>query len=574
MNKKTIWVWFILMISMGFLRAQIQGNFDLQGVYVQYTYEVRDTTASQNDQMYASYDVTVSWPSSATPMYTHVLQHFEIGDTVAVTEVPLVTPELMALAGYLLTGDPTAPGVAINVDMNDDGTFIINEGSIYPTTGDENCSTFATLPPVSENGTWAFGGDPIVNQDSLTMTWGWAITLSNIFANFSAPDLAGGDQLGVDYGPGTPMPDWGMLTANYNADFSIPLGLNIYWEAHDGVGSGLGIDDNGLLNGFVGIPVLSGDTVTVATLNAVYGLSLNVGDYPIIGGEGQDLDGDGVPDGVVEATNWGYLFDPKGPDEVPFSGDEVLQFTGYYFTYNFLAGTGLAGGVFEALAGVVGITAAATAAVDTVLETFGLVDAAGTGFDAIRAAVSAVAGDSVATWIAAGMDASDALSAGVWLVGVGGATAQTAGAWTFPDDSDHDYDATDGRLVFEVDNRCIPDNTTQRVETWWANTATINTDPEPLTPQQFAVYENYPNPFNPSTKIVFDLPDEQYTTVTVWNLVGQKIATLYSGDLQPGQHAFTFAGRDLNGNVLPSGIYFYRVDAGKYHSTKKMMLLK
>jgi len=56
--------------------------------------------------------------------------------------------------------------------------------------------------------------------------------------------------------------------------------------------------------------------------------------------------------------------------------------------------------------------------------------------------------------------------------------------------------------------------------------------------------------------------------------VGQKIATLYSGNLQPGQHAFTFDGRDLNGNVLPSGIYFYRVEAGKYHSTKKMMLLK
>jgi len=74
MKKEMIWVWFVLMLSMGFLNAQIQGNFDLQGVYVQYTYEVRDTTASQNDQLNASYDITVSWPSSAMPAYTHVVK--------------------------------------------------------------------------------------------------------------------------------------------------------------------------------------------------------------------------------------------------------------------------------------------------------------------------------------------------------------------------------------------------------------------------------------------------------------------------------------------------------------------
>jgi len=61
-----------------------------------------------------------------------------------------------------------------------------------------------------------------------------------------------------------------------------------------------------------------------------------VGTYPILGGEGIDLDEDGSPDGVVD-TDWGYYFDPAGDDGVLLSGDEPFQFTGYYFTFNDLA---------------------------------------------------------------------------------------------------------------------------------------------------------------------------------------------------------------------------------------------
>ena len=56
--------------------------------------------------------------------------------------------------------------------------------------------------------------------------------------------------------------------------------------------------------------------------------------------------------------------------------------------------------------------------------------------------------------------------------------------------------------------------------------------------------------------------------------MGQKVATLYSGDLNAGRHTLNFDGRDNNGNQLSSGMYLYRVTAGKYNATKKMTLMK
>jgi flagellar hook assembly protein FlgD len=56
--------------------------------------------------------------------------------------------------------------------------------------------------------------------------------------------------------------------------------------------------------------------------------------------------------------------------------------------------------------------------------------------------------------------------------------------------------------------------------------------------------------------------------------MGQQVATVYSGSLNAGRHNVTFNGRDMNGNMLSSGMYIYRVTAGKYNATKKMTLMK
>ena len=149
-----------------------------------------------------------------------------------------------------------------------------------------------------------------------------------------------------------------------------------------------------------------------------------------------------------------------------------------------------------------------------------------------------------------------------------------APVWTFPDDSDHDYvTGGNGRLVFQVGNSCVPNTQVRDVFAIFEN-FTVGIESEDILPLKFAVHANYPNPFNPITKISFDLPEFSPTEVTVWNMLGQKVATLYSGDLPSGRHTITFNARNDNGIVLPSGLYFYRVESGSFVATKKMMLLK
>jgi len=88
-------------------------------------------------------------------------------------------------------------------------------------------------------------------------------------------------------------------------------------------------------------------------------------------------------------------------------------------------------------------------------------------------------------------------------------------------------------------------------------------------PDDFILYQNYPNPFNPSTKIKFTISDLQFTILKVYNVLGKEVATLVNEKLPAGNYEV-----DFNASNLPSGIYFYRLNAGSYSSTKKMIILK
>ena len=90
-----------------------------------------------------------------------------------------------------------------------------------------------------------------------------------------------------------------------------------------------------------------------------------------------------------------------------------------------------------------------------------------------------------------------------------------------------------------------------------------------LVPKEFDLEQNYPNPFNPTTEIVFSLPTEQFTRLIVYNSLGQEVAKLAEETFNAGVYRLTF---DAAG--LPSGTYFYRIEAGSFSTTKKMMLLK
>ena len=582
-----------LTLLTGLLFSQsIEANWQLGAAIVEYTYVVRDSASAEDAT--AVYDVTGSWPSSAAAAanmgYTHSLVSYDVGDTITTVLVPLVNQFLLDLYG-----------VGMNVNLNDDGTFTINDGSTYPTTETINCSTYATVPAVAEAGTWI--GTPGFDHpdDANAHSMGWGISLSSVFAQFNAPDLVGGTY-GVDYGVGTDMENWGMVTVDYtDATHATPAGLEMYWEAHDGVASGLGVDDAGELNGVTGVPVAPSDTVTINNMemylmymhpdtNLWYNLGWtgdSVGiSLPMLGGSGHPIDpdnpdtyeinpmtGDTTAAGQV-AANWGYIFDPMGGDGALFSGDEPLAPTGYFFTYNFLEAASIFSEVMGAHLAVdpTNLEGALAAAADSVAILY--VDAATSA--AIAASISSsLYADYVACAGAGGGDACNAIFlAGPTMTLIG--VQQACGDYDCGvDDSGWDYDAEDGtgRLVFEIDNNCIPDNTTQRVRTFWANTA-LEVDEEAPLAQKFEVYGNYPNPFNPSTQIKFATEKSSDVTITIYSILGQEITVLQNGILNAGTYNISWFGTDHYGNKVPSGVYFYEVRSDNRIQKGKMLLLK
>jgi hypothetical protein len=85
---------------------------------------------------------------------------------------------------------------------------------------------------------------------------------------------------------------------------------------------------------------------------------------------------------------------------------------------------------------------------------------------------------------------------------------------------------------------------------------------------------NYPNPFNPTTTISFSLKEKAPVSIDIYNILGQKVRTLYSGELGSGIHNLTWQGIDDKGRAVASGVYFYKMKSTEYSSTKKMILMK
>jgi photosystem II stability/assembly factor-like uncharacterized protein len=94
-------------------------------------------------------------------------------------------------------------------------------------------------------------------------------------------------------------------------------------------------------------------------------------------------------------------------------------------------------------------------------------------------------------------------------------------------------------------------------------------DPGPGVPKNFSLNQNYPNPFNPSTIIEYAVPKTAFVTVKVYDLMGKEVKTLVSETKQTGYYSLTF-----NASNLTSGVYFYKIIAGDFTASKKMMLVK
>jgi hypothetical protein len=97
----------------------------------------------------------------------------------------------------------------------------------------------------------------------------------------------------------------------------------------------------------------------------------------------------------------------------------------------------------------------------------------------------------------------------------------------------------------------------------------VTSTPQNQQPERFSLNNNYPNPFNPTTKIQFTLPQAATVQLPVYNAIGQRVATLVNSKMAAGNHAVTF-----DGSGLTSGVYIYRLKAGEHSQTRKMLLVK
>jgi hypothetical protein len=95
-----------------------------------------------------------------------------------------------------------------------------------------------------------------------------------------------------------------------------------------------------------------------------------------------------------------------------------------------------------------------------------------------------------------------------------------------------------------------------------------------VRPERFALHQNYPNPFNPTTTIAFDLERRGLAQVSVYNLLGQRVATLVQGELPAGRHAVEWDGRADDGRAVGSGVYVYCLESGARVISRKMVLVK
>jgi FtsP/CotA-like multicopper oxidase with cupredoxin domain len=103
--------------------------------------------------------------------------------------------------------------------------------------------------------------------------------------------------------------------------------------------------------------------------------------------------------------------------------------------------------------------------------------------------------------------------------------------------------------------------------------ASVETD-RTARPSRYRLYPNHPNPFNPSTRIRFDVPTTSEVKIEVFDAQGRLVTTLVNESVRAGQHVVEFTARNADGSLLPSGAYFARMSSGEFVQTARMLLLK
>jgi photosystem II stability/assembly factor-like uncharacterized protein len=160
-----------------------------------------------------------------------------------------------------------------------------------------------------------------------------------------------------------------------------------------------------------------------------------------------------------------------------------------------------------------------------------------------------------------------------WVCGGGGEIYMTTdGGTTWTDDYDASTDiyhlhALDANHVWAVGTNDVISSTTTGI--YFRTGPNDVRDLTNATPIHFSLEQNYPNPFNPNTTISYQLSKQSHVTLKVFNVLGQEDAMLVNGVEEPGNKSVNF-----NAGNLPSGVYYYRLQAGSFVETKKLLLIR
>ena len=159
------------------------------------------------------------------------------------------------------------------------------------------------------------------------------------------------------------------------------------------------------------------------------------------------------------------------------------------------------------------------------------------------------------------------------------ASGDTVSVWTF---ADGDSPSDDAQHVFTTENvtNAAPtfiivgafndDSSSVHISDVYYNEApALGIGDNVTIASGYELNQNYPNPFNPVTHISYTIPTSGQVKLTIYNVLGEKVSTLVNDVITPGTHTATW-----NAENMPSGVYFYRLDAGSFSQTNKLLLIK
>ncbi len=102
----------------------------------------------------------------------------------------------------------------------------------------------------------------------------------------------------------------------------------------------------------------------------------------------------------------------------------------------------------------------------------------------------------------------------------------------------------------------------------------LSVDSDNSQPDNFLLYPNFPNPFNPTTTLRYDLPQNSLVNITIYDLNGREVKKLVRSEQVSGNHSLTWNGTNDQGKLVSAGVYLYQIQSGEFVQTKKMVLMK